>query len=89
MRIRFTASDMGSSNVVEAGVDGFDVFVASCSTDEILGDINLDGVVNLLDVAPFVALIQNGQFQVEADINCDGVVNLLDIAPFVELLIGQ
>ena len=50
------------------------------------GDINGDGVVNLLDVAPFVALLANGQFQLEADINGDGAVNLLDVAGFVELL---
>ncbi|MEM9410209.1 MAG: dockerin type I repeat-containing protein [Planctomycetota bacterium] len=54
----------------------------------ILGDVNLDGEVDLLDVAPFVELLTNGGFQAEADINQDGVVNLLDVAPFVDLLTG-
>ena len=54
----------------------------------LLGDVNLDGVVNLLDVAPFVDLISNGGFLDQADINGDGVVNLLDVGPFVELLSG-
>ena len=31
----------------------------------LLGDINRDGVVNLLDVEPFVDLITNGEFQFE------------------------
>ena len=53
-----------------------------------LGDVNLDGVVNLLDVAPFVVLLSSGGFQAEADINEDGVVNLLDIDGFVALLSG-
>ena len=53
-----------------------------------LGDVNRDGEVNLLDVAPFVNLISNSQFQVEADINQDGVVDLLDVTPFVDLLTG-
>ena len=52
----------------------------------LLGDINGDGLINLIDVAPFVNLLNAGIFQLEADINQDGVVDLLDIAPFVDLL---
>jgi len=55
----------------------------------LLGDVNGDGVVNLLDVNPFVSLIGNGEFQDEADINGDGVVNLLDVGLFVKLLSGN
>ena len=54
-------------------------------TEFILGDINQDGAVNLLDVAPFIDLIIAGEFQSEADVNGDGVVDLLDVAPFVDL----
>ncbi len=54
----------------------------------LLGDVNLDGVVSLLDVAPFVNRVTSGTFQAEADINGDGVVSLLDVAPFVDLLTG-
>ena len=54
----------------------------------LLGDVNCDGVVDLLDVQPFVALITGGGFSVKADINMDGVVDLLDVAPFVDLLTG-
>ncbi len=54
----------------------------------VLGDVNLDGNVNLLDVGPFVTLVANGQFQPEADINQDGIVNLLDVNEFVERLVG-
>ena len=52
----------------------------------LIGDINGDGNIDLLDVAPFVGLLTNGGFQDEADINQDGVVDLLDVAPFVDLL---
>ena len=52
----------------------------------ILGDVNGDGVVNLLDVAPFVTAISNGTYSMEADINIDGVVNLLDVNPFIDIL---
>lgn len=56
--------------------------------DVLLGDVNLDGEVNLLDVGPFVDLISLNTFQDEADINLDGAVNLLDVGPFVDLLSG-
>ena len=54
----------------------------------LLGDVNCDGVINLLDVEPFISLINSGGFSTKADINEDGSVNLLDVAPFVDLLSG-
>ena len=56
--------------------------------EQILGDINGDGNVNLIDVEPFVALLVAGRFQTAADINCDGAVDLLDVGAFVDLLVG-
>ena len=53
-----------------------------------LGDVNLDGLVNLLDVAPFVDAISSGEYDIFADTNFDGSVNLLDVQPFVDLLAG-
>ena len=59
-------------------------------TDEnfLLGDVNMDGMVNLLDVAPFVDILVGGGFSCEADANQDGVVDLLDVAPFIALISG-
>ena len=54
----------------------------------LLGDVNLDGMVDLLDVAVFVQILTDDSFLKEADINEDCVVDLLDIAPFVQLLLG-
>ena len=54
----------------------------------LLGDVNLDGTINLLDVGPFIDRLANGTFQVEADCNEDGVVNLLDVEPFIAILSG-
>lgn len=56
------------------------------SSSVLLGDVNQDGILNLLDVAPFVNAISNGIPIPEADINQDGDVNLLDISPFIDLL---
>ncbi len=55
----------------------------------VIGDVNQDGAVDLLDVSPFVDVLTSGQIQAEADINQDGTVNLLDVSPFVTLLTGE
>jgi hypothetical protein len=56
--------------------------------DNPLGDVNGDGIVDLLDVAPFVDAITNGLDICEADVNEDEAVDLLDVAPFVDILLG-
>ena len=52
----------------------------------LIGDVNCDGEVNLLDVQPFVNVLSSGSFNAKADINQDGSVDLLDVGPFVSLL---
>jgi hypothetical protein len=54
----------------------------------VLGDVNLDGQVNGLDVDPFVDVLLNGPFQAEADMNEDGEVNGLDVDAFVTAVVG-
>lgn len=63
----------------------------TCSVcpDSVIGDVNLDGFITLLDVGPFVdALSAGGSMQCEADVNQDGSVDLLDVGPFVVLISG-
>jgi hypothetical protein len=52
----------------------------------LLGDANINGVVNFLDVAPFIGILSNGDFLAQADCNQDGEVNFLDIASFIDIL---
>lgn len=68
------------------GQNGVEGAILRVGPDLILGDVNQDGAVNLLDVGPFVEIIINNLFQEEADINLDGAVDLLDVGPFVDLL---
>ena len=56
--------------------------------DFIPGDVNCDGIVDLLDVSPFVQALTSPEFNEKADINGDGVVDLLDVSPFVNLFSG-
>ena len=52
----------------------------------LLGDVNRDGTVDFLDIAPFVSILTMSEFQAEADIDQNAEIDFLDIAPFVELL---
>lgn len=52
----------------------------------LLGDINIDGTVNFLDISPFIQLLTSGGAQAEGDINGDGAVSFLDIAGFITIL---
>ena len=55
----------------------------------LLGDVNLDGVVDFFDIAPFIALLSAAEFQTEADIDMDVDVDFFDIAPFIAILSNQ
>lgn len=53
------------------------------------GDADLDGVMTLADVGPFVeALVSKSSLGPCADVNGDGKLDGLDIQPFVDLLLG-
>ena len=64
------------------------VLVEADASAYVLGDVNCDGAVDLLDVTPFVNLLTAGFYVEKADINGDGALNLLDVDPFVALLSG-
>ena len=56
--------------------------------DPILGDVNRNGIVNFLDIAPFINVLSASGFQPQADTNGDGGVNFLDISAFILILSG-
>ena len=64
------------------------VLLGNEATAGVPGDVNCDGVVDLLDVGPFVDLITSGGFSDKADLNMDGAVDLLDVSLFVDLITG-
>jgi len=69
--------------------DFFSTLTVTLTAPIILGDVNLDGKVDFLDIAPFISLLSSGSFQDEADIDGSGVVTFLDIAPFIAILSGE
>ena len=70
----------------EASVRISEITVETVATSTLIGDVNLDGMINFLDISPFIGVLSMPEFQAEADINEDGEVNFSDISPFIILL---
>ena len=62
------------------------------SNELMLGDVNDDGVVNVLDVVLLVNSILNGDSAndyPQADLNEDGLLNVLDVVLLVNIILGS
>ena len=66
--------------------ESYVVFGQAAVPSPLIGDVNQDGEVNFLDIAPFISILSSDGFLEEADINEDGVVDFLDIGPFIDVL---
>ncbi len=55
----------------------------------LLGDVNEDGALNVLDVVMLVGLILGGDFDSNGDMNADGDINVLDIVAIVQVILGN
>ena len=53
------------------------------------GDVNGDGVVNILDVVAAVNIVLSGEYQVSVDLNEDGSVDILDVILIVLIIQGE
>ena len=57
-----------------------------------MGDLNFDGIINVIDVVTLVNGILSGSFtdeQIEtADLNSDGLINVIDIVSLVNIILG-
>ena len=55
----------------------------------LLGDSNLDGVVDFQDIPAMIGILLSGVYLEQADCNEDGEVDFSDITPFIAILIGK
>ena len=91
-------ASLNTLNIVEAQTGEFDEIRLGTTLESVLptsgitvvlGDANCDGMVDFLDIAPFISLLSNSEFKAQADIDTDGEVTFLDIAPFIQILTDQ
>ena len=57
--------------------------------DSLLGDVNLNEMVDFSDIVPFVEVLTAGSYQHEADCDRNGAVDFGDIPEFIEILQNQ
>jgi hypothetical protein len=51
------------------------------------GDINNDGIVNILDVVQVVNLVLSNEYEELGDLNEDSIINVLDIVQLVNIIL--
>ena len=57
--------------------------------NSIPGDLNGDGIIDILDLIILVNIILSGEYNFMADINEDGIVNILDIVIYKNTILGR
>ncbi len=62
-------------------------YIYEPEVDEMIGDINADGDVNILDVVLLANAVLTGNYLSEGDINGDGMNNVLDIVGMVNIIL--
>ena len=84
--------------ISDSGGEALGVNISDCEDVEllslVLGDINFDGSIDVLDVVVQVnAILQPGDLSssefTAADINGDGVLNVMDVVLLVNLILGN
>lgn len=65
-----------------------DIFWDEGDIENLLGDINNDGFINIVDIVTIVnIIIENGEYNTTADYNNDGIINIIDIIAIVNVII--
>ena len=59
-----------------------------CQDDALVGDINDDGILNILDIVLMVNIALDDVYDGVADMNGDGVINVLDIVTLINTILS-
>ena len=54
----------------------------------LLGDMNNDGILNVLDIVQVVNLVLANEYEANGDLNSDGIINVLDIVQLVNIILN-
>ena len=53
-----------------------------------MGDINDDGILNVLDIVLMVNMVLDDGYDEIADMNGDGIINILDIVTLINTILN-
>ncbi|MBC8256049.1 MAG: hypothetical protein H8E85_01920 [Candidatus Marinimicrobia bacterium] len=59
-----------------------------CVSGSLMGDLNSDGSLDILDLVALANLILDEEFELNGDMNGDGQLNILDIVQLVNTILG-
>ena len=77
-------SDINAESITSYSVDGLITVVM----DILLGDINNDDIINILDAILLVEIIiYDGDYSTAADLNEDNIINILDIVILIDVIL--
>ena len=66
-----------------------DIFWDGGNIENLIGDVNNDGVINVVDIVSIINIIlDNSEHNDSADYNNDGIVNVVDIVAIVNIIIN-
>lgn len=78
--------------------DGYYLWVSDTNLDilyqidiefnPILGDLNADAILDILDIVLMINMILNAEYNLVADVNEDDSLNILDVIVMVNILVG-
>ena len=63
--------------------------IANNYSTSVLGDLNGDDIVNILDIVQLANMVLANDYSESADINSDGVVNILDIVQVTNIILSS
>ena len=72
------------NSVCHRGVTELEGFCYEC----IIGDINNDSILNILDIVSMITLILDGEYNECGDVNSDGELNVIDVVIFVNIILS-
>jgi len=86
----YISYDLWDIDYENATWDFTDVYIIDLNVSEnyLNGDINNDGIINILDIVQIIDMILNNEYSIVADVNEDGSVDVLDVVLMVNILVG-
>ena len=64
-----------------------DIYLGDSEDCSLIGDINSDEILNILDVVLLVNSILNGIDTICSDLNSDEIINILDVVLLIEMIL--
>jgi len=63
-------------------------FTVNLNETDLIGDLNYDGLINIVDAILIINMILNNEFNTLADLNEDGAINIFDVVLLVNIILN-